>query len=156
MAMLGRLAVALLVLLSTQARAADYKLGSLEIDQPWARATPPTAPTGEGFFTITNKGATPDRLVAMRTPAANQAEIHEMKMEGDVMRMRELDKGLELPPGATVTLSPGGFHMMLIGLKKPLIKDTRVPVTLVFEKAGSIDVELEVAPLGATRPPHGG
>jgi copper(I)-binding protein len=76
-------------------------------------------------------------------------------MEGDVMRMRELEKGLEIPAGGTVTLAPGGFHLMLIGLTAPLKAGTRVPVTLVFEKAGSIDIELDVQAMGSTAPAHG-
>ena len=72
-----------------------------------------------------------------------------MKMDGSVMRMRELEKGLEIPPGATVMLKPGGYHIMFMELKSPLAKDTKVPVTLVFEKAGSIDVEMKVEAMGA-------
>ena len=147
--------VLLLCLLPDLACAHDYRLGQLEIGQPWARATPPTAPTGGGFLTITNKGATADRLVAVRTPVAEQAEVHEMKMEGNVMRMRPLDGGLEIPPGATVTLAPGGLHLMLMGLRKPLVRNTQVPLTLVFEKAGSIDVDLDVEAMGATSRAHG-
>jgi copper(I)-binding protein len=75
-----------------------------------------------------------------------------MKMDGNVMRMRELDKGLEIPPGATVTLKPGGYHIMFMELKAPFAKDQRVPITLVFEKAGSINVDLAVAALGAQGP----
>ena len=143
------LPLALALLCSATAAARDYRLGSLEIGQPWARATASTAPAGGGFLTITNKGTTADRLIAVRTPVAEQAQIHEMKMDGNVMRMRALDGGLEIPPGATVTLAPGGFHLMLMGLRKPLVRDTRVPLTLVFEKAGSIDVELSVEAMGA-------
>ncbi|SEO23909.1 hypothetical protein SAMN02990966_01317 [Rhodospirillales bacterium URHD0017] len=139
-------------LLASPAWAQDYKLGSLEISQPWTRATPPTAKTGGGFVTITNKGATPDRLIAVRSTASDKAEIHEMKMDGNVMRMRELDKGLEIPPGATVELKPGGLHIMFMELKAPFAKDAKVPVTLVFEKAGSIDVELAVQAMGAATP----
>ena len=94
--------------LAAPAWAADYKVGSIEIDQPWTRATPPTAKAGGGFVTITNKGTTPDRLVAARSAVSDKVEIHEMKMDGNVMRMRELDKGVEIAPGATVTLKPGG------------------------------------------------
>jgi copper(I)-binding protein len=144
-----------LALLPSLALAGDYKLGALEIGQPWSRATPPTAPTAGGFLTITNAGATPDRLVAARTTAAEQAQVHQMKMEGNVMRMRELDHGLDVPAGATVALTPGGYHLMLIGLKAPLKTGMRVPVTLVFEKAGSIDVELDVQAMGSTAPAHG-
>ena len=132
--------------------AADYKLGSLEIDQPWTRATAPTAKAGGGFVTITNKGTMPDRLIAARSTASDKVEIHEMKMDGNVMRMRELDKGLEIPPGATVALKPGGLHIMFMELKAPFAKDAKVPLTLVFEKAGSIDVELAVQAMGATTP----
>jgi copper(I)-binding protein len=71
-------------------------------------------------------------------------------MEGNVMRMRERDGGLEIPPGATVTLAPGNLHLMMMGLKEPFKQGDKVPVTLVFEKAGKIDVELAVVPIGAT------
>src|SRR6266404_1619290 len=144
--------VASIALLALPAHALDYKLGALEIGQPWTRATPPTAPSGGGFLTITNTGTTPDRLLAVKSPAADKVEIHEMKMDGNVMRMRELEKGLEIPPGATVELKPGSFHIMFMGLKAPFAKDTKVPLTLVFEKAGSIVVELPVEAMGAGAP----
>ena len=147
-----RLALAaLFAVLAIPALALDYKLGAIEIGQPWTRATPPTAPTGGGFLSITNKGTTPDRLIAVKSPAADKVEIHEMKMDGNVMRMRELEKGIEIPPGATVELKPGGLHIMFMGLKAPFAKDAKVPATLVFEKAGSIDVELQVAGHGGGR-----
>ena len=148
-----RLALAtLLAAVAAAAHGQDYKAGSLQVSQPWTRATPATAPTGGGYMTITNKGTTPDRLLAARSPAAGKVEVHEMKMEGNVMRMRELEKGLEIPPGATVELKPGGFHIMFIGLKEPFAKDARVPLTLTFEKAGSVDVVLPVMALGAAAP----
>jgi copper(I)-binding protein len=128
----------------------SYKLGALEIGYPWARATPPTAPAGGGYLTIKNAGTAPDRLVEVRSPAAAAAQIHEMKMEGNVMRMRELAGGLEITPGATVALAPGGLHLMLMGLKAPFKQGEKVPLTLVFEKAGSIDIELTVVAMGAT------
>lgn len=143
---------AALALLALPASAEDYKLGTLEIGRPWTRATPPTAQAGGGFLTITNKGTTPDRLVAVRSAASDKAEIHEMRMEGSVMRMRELEKGIEIPPGATVELKPGGYHLMFMGLKTPFAKDAKVPATLVFEKAGSIDVNLAVEAMGAAQP----
>jgi len=136
------------------AAAHDYTLGSLKIGHPWARATPPTAPSGGGFLTVTNTGTTADRLVSVTSPAAAQVQVHEMKMDGTIMRMRELENGLEIPPGATVALAPGGFHLMMMGLKAPLKEATRVPVTLVFEKAGKIDVELQVMALGASPDAH--
>ena len=105
-------------------------------------------------MTITNKGTTADRLIAARSATSAKVEIHEMKMDGNVMRMRELDKGLEIPPGATVTLKPGGYHIMFMELKAPFAKDAKVPVTLVFEKAGSIDVELLAQAMGAQPSKH--
>lgn len=139
-----------LALLPVLAFAHDYKLGALEIGHPWARATAPTSPAGAGFLTIKNTGSTPDRLVTAKCPTAGMVQIHEMKMDGNIMRMRELEHGLEIPPGATVSLAPGGFHLMMMQLKEPLKQGTRVPCTLTFDKAGSIDVELAVESIGAT------
>ena len=136
------------------ALARDYRLGAIEIGQPWARATPATAESGGGYLTLTNTGTTPDRLIAVKSPAAGKVEIHEMRMDGNIMRMRALDKGVDIPPGATVELKPGGFHVMFMGLKAPFAKDAKVPATLVFEKAGSIDVELMVQAMGAQAPMH--
>jgi copper(I)-binding protein len=142
-------------LIALPAAAQDYKLGSLEITTPWTRATAPTARTGGGFMTITNKGTTADRLVSARSTVSEKVEIHEMQMDGSVMRMRELAKGLDIPPGATVMLKPGSYHIMFMELKAPLAKDAKVPVTLVFEKAGSIDVQLNVQAMGAMPQGHG-
>ena len=139
--------------LALPAMAHDYKIGSIEITTPWTRATPPSARTGGGFMTITNKGTVADRLVSARSNASDKVEVHEMQMDGNVMRMRELAKGLEIPPGATVMLKPGSYHIMFMELKTPFAKDAKVPMTLVFEKAGSIDIQLDVQAMGAM--PHG-
>lgn len=141
--------------LALPATAQDYKIGSLEITTPWTRATPPSARTGGGFMTITNKGTTADRLVSARSNASDKVEIHEMRMDGNVMRMRQLEKGLEIPPGATVMLKPGSYHIMFMELKAPIAKDASVPLTLVFEKAGSVDVQLTAAAMGAMPQGHG-
>ena len=132
------------------ASAHSYKLGALEIGHPWARATPPTAPTGGGYLSVKNTGTEPDRLISASSPVAGAVQVHEMKMEGNVMRMRELDGPLEIKPGETVTLAPGGLHLMMMGLKAPLKQGEKIPLTLVFEKAGKIDVELLVEAMGAT------
>lgn len=145
---------ALAAALAVPAVAHDYRLGTLEISHPWTRATPPTAQAGGGFLTITNRGTAADRLLAARSTVSDRVEVHEMKMDGNVMRMRELEKGLEIPAGATVMLKPGGFHIMFMGLKAPFAKDAKVPVTLVFEKAGSLDITLDVEALGASAPKH--
>jgi copper(I)-binding protein len=152
---LRRLVLAALVtILALPAFALDYKLGAIEIGHPWSRATPPTAESGGGFLAITNTGTTPDRLIGVKSPAADKVEIHEMKMDGNIMRMREVERGIEIPPGATVELKPGGFHVMFMGLKAPFAKEAKVPLTLVFEKAGSIDVDLMVQAMGAQAPMH--
>lgn len=152
-----RLCLAFFLALAVPALAAaahEYKLGSLDIVEPWARATPPTALTAAGFLVITSKSTSADRLITAKSPAADKVEIHEMKMDGNVMRMRELDRGLEIPPGATVELKPGGYHMMFMGLKAPFAKEAKIPVTLVFEMAGRIDVEMVVTAMGAAAPAH--
>ncbi len=138
-------------LFATPSLAHEYKLGSIEVQHPWSWATPTTAPSAGGFLTVVNKGDGPDRLVAVQSPAADQVQIHEMKMDGNVMRMRELDNGVALPAGQTVELKPGGYHVMFIGLKAPFAKGQKVPATLVFEKAGKVDVEFLVDALGATQ-----
>lgn len=147
------LALALAVVCGTTAAARDYKLAGLEISAPWARATPLSAPTGGGFLKITNTSSAPDRLISVTSPAADLVQVHEMKMDGDIMRMRKVEKGLEIPAGGTVTLAPGGIHLMMMGLNGPLKQGTSVPVTLVFEKAGRIDVELAVEAMGASHAP---
>ena len=148
------LALLALLLMASPAWAHDYKLGALEIGHPWARATPPTAPTGGGYLSVKNTGTEPDRLVSASSPAAGAVQVHDMKMDGNVMRMRELDGPLEIKPGETVTLATGGMHLMMMGLKEPLKQGERVPLTLVFEKAGKIDVELAVEAMGATPQHH--
>ena len=148
------LALLALILMALPAAAHDYKLGALEIGHPWARATPPTAPTGGGYLSVKNTGTEPDRLISVSSPVAQTVQVHEMKMEGNVMRMRELEGPLEIKPGETVALAPGGFHLMMMGLKAPLKQGERVPLTLVFEKAGKIDVELAVVAMGATPGHH--
>lgn len=156
--MTARIVLALLLAFAPlPALAKDYKVGPMEIRQPWTRATPATAQAAGGFLVITNTGTAADRLIAAKSPSADKVEVHEMKMDGNVMRMRPVEKGIEIPPGGTVELKPGGFHVMFTGLKAPFTKDSKVPLTLVFEKAGSIDLELPVEGMGASGPPaHGG
>ncbi len=131
---------------------AEVALGDLTITGGFSRATLPNAPVGGGFVTITNKGAIDDRLVAVTSPVAGEVQLHEMAMEGDVMKMRELPDGIPVPAGETVSLQPGGLHMMFMQLTGPLVEGTSFPVTLTFEKAGSVTVELSVASSGAQAP----
>ncbi len=137
-------ALALTGILAAAAAAQDFQRGALKIDQLWARPTVAGQSAGGGFLSVQNSGSKPDRLLGGSSPAAAAVEVHEMRMEGDVMRMREI-KALELPAGKRVTLAPGGFHLMLVGLKAPLKLGDKVPVKLRFEAAGDIDVLLQVA-----------
>lgn len=123
---------------------APVTLGDLEISNGFSRATLPNAPVGGGYITITNKGAEADRLVSVASSVAGVVQIHQMKMDGDVMKMNELPDGVEIPAGGTVALEPGGLHIMFMKLTGPLVEGTKIPVTLTFEKAGSVDVELSV------------
>jgi len=147
--------LAAVLLLATPLSAHDYKIGDLKIDHPWTRATPGGAKVAGGFMTITNTGSQPDRLIGGSAVAAGIFEVHEMKMEGNVMRMRALDKGLEIKPGQTVELKPGGFHVMFMDLKTPLKEGESIKGTLIFEKAGTIEVEYKVEARGSSGG-HGG
>lgn len=138
------LAAAILVATPAFAHNGVTHLGAINISLPFARATLPNAPVGGGFLTIENEGPEADRLVSASSPSAADVHIHEMAMEGDVMKMRPLVDGLELPPGETVVLSPGGLHLMFTGLKQAFVEGETVPVTLVFEKAGTVELALPV------------
>ncbi|MFK4825105.1 copper chaperone PCu(A)C [Paenochrobactrum sp. BZR 588] len=120
------------------------KLGDLSLAAPTVRASVPGASVAGGYILITNNGKEADRLVAASTPTADHVEIHEMSMENDVMKMRQLKNGLEIPAGETVELKSGGYHLMLMKPAKPYVEGTTVPVTLEFEKAGKVDVEFNV------------
>lgn len=151
---LAILAAALFAIcLAGSAQAEDVMAGNLKISAPWARATPKGAAVGGGYMTITNTGATPDRLVGGSTDVAGKFEIHEMKMDNGVMKMRPVEGGLEVKPGQTVQLNPGGYHIMLMGMKQQLKEGEHFKATLDFEKAGKVDVDFTVAGIGAT---HGG
>ncbi|GKX34428.1 MAG: hypothetical protein MnENMB40S_20460 [Rhizobiaceae bacterium MnEN-MB40S] len=120
------------------------KVGDLEIVQPYARATPPNAPVSGGYMVIRNSGAETDRLIGGSVGFADHVEVHEMKMEGDVMKMRALSDGLEIPAGGEVVLKPGGFHIMFMKMKEQLKPGETRTITLEFEKAGTVELELPV------------
>jgi copper(I)-binding protein len=141
-----------LYLLSASARAEEVRAGDLVITQAWSRATPGGAKIGGAYLTIENKGSTPDRLIGGSADVAGKVEVHEMTMNNGVMTMRPLDKGLPIEPGKTVKLAPGGYHLMMFDLKSPLRQGEKLPVTLEFEKAGKVQVSLDVAGMGAQRP----
>ncbi len=129
--------------------------GALEISGGFSRATLPNAPVGGGFMTITNTGSEDDRLIGASSSVAGHMEVHEMAMEGDVMKMRELADGLPIPAGARVELKPGGFHIMFMELQEPLVEGEMVTVTLTFEKAGEVEVPLMIGKMNAKGHDHG-
>ncbi|QFU17986.1 DUF1775 domain-containing protein [Microvirga thermotolerans] len=124
------------------------RAGSLLIEQPWSRATPGGAKVAGGYLRITNEGREPDRLTGGSFPLAERVELHEMSMADNVMRMRQVEGGLVIAPGQTVELKPGGSHLMFMELKEPLKDGQRVKGTLVFEKAGPVEVEYTVLGMG--------
>jgi copper(I)-binding protein len=146
------LLAAILSLGSGAAAAETFTVGSIEISNPWARATPKGASVGGAYMTITNNGTEPDRLVGASFPVAKRAEVHQMAMNKGVMSMRPVPGGLEIKPGQTVVFNPESFHLMLTGLKQPLAQGERVKATLDFAKAGKVDLELVVESMGAQGP----
>ncbi|WP_020174720.1 copper chaperone PCu(A)C [Methyloferula stellata] len=152
-----RLAAALLGLcailaLPAPADAQATSAGSITIAQPWARATPPGAKIGGGYFTLINNGDQTDRLVSLSTGISDRAEVHEMSMKDGIMSMRELADGLAVPAHGSVELKPGSFHVMFVGLKQPLKQGEHFPATLTFEKAGPVTVEFAIKSIGAMKP----
>lgn len=138
------LAIAITAMAIGAAFAADYKVGDLEIVNPQARATLPGAPVSGGYMVIRNIGNEPDRLISASVDFAGKTEIHEMAMENDIMKMRELADGLEIPAGGEVVLKPGGYHVMFMKLQEQLKEGESRKATLVFEKAGPVEVEFLV------------
>lgn len=135
---------ACLVLSSTIAMAHSYQAGKIKIEHPASRATAPGQTNGAAFMEIENKGKADDKLLSASSPIAETVEIHSMSMEGDVMKMRAVE-GLELPAGASVKLQHGqGYHIMLMGLKKPLKAGDKFPLSLQFEKAGKLKLSVHV------------
>ncbi|MBJ3785924.1 copper chaperone PCu(A)C [Devosia sediminis] len=135
--------------------AATVTVGSIEISGPFTRATLPNAPVAGGFLTLTNTGAEDDRLLSATSSIAKETQVHEMAMQGDVMKMRQLTDGIVIPAGETVALEPGGFHLMFMGLTQTLVEGETVAVTLTFEKAGEITVDLAVGGTAADAPAMG-
>jgi periplasmic copper chaperone A len=154
--MLRKLALAAILALAASAACAhEYNVGTLEIVHPWTRATPKGAPVAGGYLKITNNGRTAERLLSASSLSAPRVEIHEMTLSGGTMRMRPLPKGLEIKPGETVELKPGSFHIMFMNLTQSLEQGQRIKGTLIFEKAGPVEIEFAVeAPVGANAPGH--
>lgn len=129
-----------------------WQAGELEVSAPWSREIPPAAPVAAGYLSIRNRGSRDDRLVEVRSEAAARMEIHELRHEDGMARMRQLPDGLPLPAGETVELRPGGYHLMFITPADGFVAGRQVDATLVFEHAGELPVEFEVRPIGAQSP----
>jgi copper(I)-binding protein len=129
------------------------KAGALEIVHPWSRATPAGAGNAAAYVTVNNTGTTPDTLLAAAAPTvSDKLEIHEVSMKNGVMSMKRAAGGVAIPAGGSVTLKPGGYHIMIMGVKQPLKQGDSFPGTLTFEKAGKVDVRFTVEAAGATAP----
>ena len=137
-----------LAISAAPALAQEFKAGDIVIENPWTRATPKGAEVGSGYLMIQNKGAAPDRLTGGTADFAT-VELHQMTSENGVSQMRELKDGLTIPAHGSVTLSPGGYHLMFTHLGHPLTKGESVKATFTFEHAGPLEVEFKVMGVGA-------
>lgn len=122
------------------------KIGDVELTGGFTKAMLPGQPVGGGFVTIHNTGAADDRLISAESPSAGRVELHEMVMQNDVMKMRQLNDGIPVPAGTTVELKPGGLHLMFMDVKKPFVEGETVDLKLTFEKAGTVDLVLPIGP----------
>jgi copper(I)-binding protein len=155
----GLIAVAFgLTTFSLVATAEEANTGELTIEHPHARATVAVQKNGAAYMVIRNRGSEPDRLLGARTGEAQAAELHGTTVDAEgVARMRPAE-AVEIPPGGEAKLAPGGLHLMLVGLKRPLVEGTSFPMTLVFERAGEVEVEVMVEGLrgGSGQEGHSG
>ena len=141
-----------IVLLATSLAAPAWaQQAGVTVTEAWSRASTPAAKTGAIYVTVT--AGQPDRLTSASTAVADMTELHQTRMQNGVMEMRPVEAGLPVTPGAPIHMAPGGYHIMLMGLKQPLKQGDRVKLTLRFEHAGAVDVEAVVAGPGASAPP---
>ena len=148
-----RLALSAALVTATLFTASTVWAQSVDVKAAWARATVQGQKATGAFMTLTSKNGS--RLVGISSPVAGVAELHEMKMDGDVMKMRAVEGGLDLPAGKAVELKPGGYHLMLMDLKTPLKKETTIPVTLLFKDAKGVSSKLEIKLPVSQMPPAG-
>jgi len=136
-----------LVAFATSIQAQDAKVGSIKIENAYVRATAPGQPAAGAFMKIDNSGAA-DQLLSASSPAAGEVQLHQMSMEGNVMKMGQV-KDIAVPANGSVDLKPGGYHIMLMNIKAPLKAGETVPVKLKFAKAGEVEVKLPVNAVGS-------
>ncbi len=138
------IATSAVLLFSSDISAHEYKVGDLTIGHPYSHTTVPGQPTAGAFLSIENHGKNDDKLTAVTSPIAKSAELHTMSMDGDIMKMREV-QDIGIKSTETLTMKPGsGYHIMLFGLQHPLKAGDQFPMTLTFEKAGKVDVSVHV------------
>jgi len=130
-------------LLSAALPAQEFTLGGMAIAGPWSRAMPPNAPNGAAYFRVENHGSEPDRIISARTDIAETVELHVHDMEGGMMTMRQVES-IEVPAAGEVLLKPHGLHVMLFGLNQPLVDGESFKLTVVFEKAGELDLTVDI------------
>lgn len=144
--------LAVLASIAVPAQAHEHKQGPLTVVHPWSRATAPSQQAGGVFLRIENASDQPDRLIGIETDMADTASLHKMVRDGDVVKMRPVEGGVEVPANGHVVLAPGGQHVMLIGLREQLIRETTIPLTLIFERAGRFEIEAVVEAAGSRGP----
>lgn len=130
-------------LLSVQALAHDFTAGDIHIIHPWSRALPPVAPTGAAYLVLENKGDEADRLLGASSPIAGRVELHEHVHQDGLMKMQQIDS-VAIAPGTQVEFKPGGNHFMLFDMQQPLVEGGSYPLTLHFEHAGEVKIEVKV------------
>lgn len=138
-----------LALLLAASAAVAAKSGGVRVENAWTRAVPAVAPVAGGFLTVVNDGDGADRLLRIETDIAQRVEIHQMRNDGGVMRMRALPEGVVVPAHGRVELKPGGYHLMLIQPKRALVEGGRFEATLVFQRAGRVKATFDVRGMGA-------
>lgn len=153
----SRLTIAVLALAFHGAASAhDYKVGGIEIDDLWVRATAPGQPNGGGYMEIENDGKTADQLVAIKSDVAARVEIHETRTANGMSTMRQVEGPLTIPPDGKLDFTPGGYHVMFVQLKAPFKEGMEVPATLTFKQAGDVEVKFHVKPLTYKAPTMNG
>lgn len=152
--MFGRLAACALAILAfapIDSQAHDYSVGNITVMHPWVRATPGNAKAGAGYLSISNSGETADTLQRAESNVSKRTELHMHSMVDGVMKMIHVEGGVEVPVGTDVVFEPGGLHVMFMGLKAPFKEGDTVPVTLFFEKAGELKIEMMVQRVGSKK-----
>jgi copper(I)-binding protein len=148
--------MAALAALGTSALAQAGQSESLFIHHAWSRETAAGQSVGGGFMTIANRGAAADRLLSGTSPVATEVQLHTMTMDGGIMRMRRVEGGIAVPARGTLELKPGSYHIMFMGLTRQLRQGERFPVTLRFQRAGNVTVQVSVQPVTSSGPMDSG